>query len=146
MKRIIPISFMILTFSAAFFAQSKIVQKADLQTIKNTPAFAEVLLKRVALEAEIEEFLISYTEDFPQVKELRLKLDLINKSLDKILAVKSSEATKLSAALGKLIVQKIEYEAELEALRKDYSDDHPQLKRAKRKFEIYQSAINEILP
>lgn len=117
----------------------------DNSIIKNTPAYAEVLLKKVALEAEIEDLLVAYTEDFPKVKELRFKLDLLNKSLEKVLSVKPSEAGKLSAALGKLIVQKIEYEAELAALRKEYEDDYPDVKRAKRKVEVYQNAINEIL-
>lgn len=148
MKKTVVILILILTCAALAFAQKQTAQKtsADLQTIKNTPAYAEVLLKKVSLEAEIEELLVAYTDDFPKVKELRLKLDLTNKYLEKMLAVKSSEAGKLSAALGKLIVQKIEYEAELAELRKEYSDDYADVKRAKRKVEVYQNAINEILP
>ncbi len=147
MKKVVSVLIIVLAFTAAVFAQSKPMQKssADLQAIKNSPAYAEVLLKRVALEAEIEDLLVAYTEDFPKVKKLRFKLDLINKSLEKILSVKPSEAGKLSAALGKLIVQKVEYEAELAALRKEYEDDYPDVKRAKRKVEVYQNAINEIL-
>ena len=148
MKKVITILFLMLTFAVVICAQTKTVQKSatDLRAIKNTPAYAEVLLKKVLLEAEIEELLVAYTEDFPKVKELRLRLELTDKSLEKILAVKSSEAEKLSSALGKLIVQKIEYEAELAALRKDYNDDYPDVKRAKRKLEVFQNAINEILP
>lgn len=147
MKKIVSILIIVLAFTAVIFAQSKPTQKssADLQAIKNSPAYAEVLLKKVSLEAEIEELLVAYTEDFPKVKELRFKLDLLNKSLEKILSVKPSEAGKLSAALGKLVVQKIEYESELVALRKDYEDDYPEVKRAKRKLEVYQNAVNEIL-
>lgn len=148
MKKAFLILTIILAFSAVVFSQTKPVQKsaADLQTIKNTPAYAEVLLKKVALEADIEDLLVVYTEDFPKVKELRFKLDLTNKALEKILAVKPSDASKLSEALGKLIVQKIEYEAELAGLRKEYSDDYADVKRAKRKVEVYQKAINDILP
>ena len=148
MKKIISVLIIVLAFTAAIFAQSKTAQKlpVNLQTIKNTPAYAEILLKKVSLEAEIEELLVTYTEEFPKIKDLRLRLDLTNKYLDKILAVKSSEAEKLSSALGKLIVQKIEYEAELAALRKEYDDDYPDVKRAKRKVEVYEKAVNEILP
>lgn len=144
MKKTISILIALLAFSAAMSAQKK--PAVDLQAIKNTPAYAEVLLKKVSLEAEVEELLVTYTEDFPKVKELQLKLNLTNKALEKILAVKPSEASKLSEALGKLIVQKIEYEAELEGLRKEYNDEYPDVKRAKRKIEVYQKAINDILP
>lgn len=148
MKKTVVILILILACAASVFAQKQTTQKtsADLQTIKNTPAYAEVLLKKVALEAEIEDLLVSYTEDFPKIKELRFKLDLTNKALEKILAVKPSDASKLSEALGKLIVQKIEYEAELAGLRKEYSDDYADVKRTRRKVEVYQKAIDDILP
>lgn len=137
-----------MSFAALSFAQTKSAQKpsADLQVIKNTPAFAEVLLKKVALEAEIEDLLVTYTDEFPKVKQLRYSLDLTNKALEKILTVKPQDASKLSEALGKLIVQKIEYEAELNELRREYSDEYAEVKRVKRKVEIYEKAIKEILP
>lgn len=148
MKKTVSILITILTLAAAVFAQSKTAQKSpvDLQMIKNTPAYAEIILKKVSLEAEIEELLVAYTEDFPKVKEHRFKLNLVDKALEKILTVKTSEAGKLSAALGKLIIQKIEYDAELAELRKDYNDEYPDIKRARRKVEVYQKAIDDILP
>ncbi len=147
MKKYISIVFFLLCLTTLNFAQTKTTQKSanDLQIIKNSPAYAEVLLKKVALEAGIEDLLVSYTEEFPKVKQLRFKLDLTNKYLEKILAVKPSEFSKLSEALGKLIAQKIEYDAELASLRKDYSDDYADVKRAKRKVEVYEKAIDEIL-
>lgn len=149
MKNILLILIIIFAAAAMSFAQTKPAQKtaaADLQMIKNSPAYAEVLLKKVSLDAEIEDLLVNYKEDFPKIKELRLKLDLTDKYLEKILAVKPAEAFKLSEALGKLIVQKIEYEAELAELRREYSEDYADVKRAKRKVEVYEKAINEILP
>jgi uncharacterized protein involved in exopolysaccharide biosynthesis len=115
------------------------------QTIKSSPAYAEVLLRRTERESELEEFLLDYTDEFPKVKEIKFELGLINREMDKILAINASESGKLTLALGKLIVRKIELETDLWNLRRQYNDDHPEVKRAKRKVEAFERAIKEIL-
>ena len=113
---------------------------------KSSPAYSEVLLRKTERESELEEFLIGYTEEFPKVKEIRFELDLLQKATAKIVAVNASEAGKLTLALGKLMVRKTEIETDLWNLRRQYEDDHPEVKRARRKIEIYEKAIKEILP
>ena len=43
------------------------------------------------------------------------------------------------------MVRKIELETDVWNLLRTYKDEHPDVKRAKRKVEIYQAAINDIL-
>ncbi len=114
--------------------------------IKSSPAYAELLLLRTERESKLEEFLLDYTEEFPKVKEIKFELGLLNKEMNKILALNTSQSGKLTLALGKLIVRKIELETDLWNVRRQYKDDHPQVKRAKRKVEVYEKAIIEILP
>jgi uncharacterized protein involved in exopolysaccharide biosynthesis len=116
------------------------------QTIKSSPAYAELLLLRTERESKLEEFLLDYTEEFPKVKEIKFELGLLNREMNKILALNTSQSGKLTLALGKLIVRKIELETDLWNVRRQYKDDHPQVKRAKRKVEVYEKAIIEILP
>ena len=140
--------FLLLTVSTALFADAQIKPKVispNNQTAKFTPAYSEVLLRRTERESELEEFTLDYTEEFPKVKEIKFELGLINKEMDKILAVKASESGKLTLALGKLIVRKIELETDLWNLRRQYNDEHPEVKRAKRKIEVFEKAIREIL-
>ncbi len=61
------------------------------------------------------------------------------------MAVGATESGKLTLALGKLIVRKIELETDLWNLRRQYNDEHPEVKRAKRKVEVFERAIKEIL-
>jgi len=124
----------------------KIVQNQAISPVKSSPAYAEILLRRTEREAQLEEFLLDYTDEFPKVKELKFEIDLLQKQLDKILAVNASEALKLSPALGKLLVRKTELEVDLWNLRRQYNADHPDVKRAIRKIEVYEKAIKEILP
>jgi peptidoglycan hydrolase CwlO-like protein len=108
-------------------------------------AYAEVLLRRTEIEADLESMLVEYTEDYPKVKQERFELGLIGKESERLLAVKAGETSKLTAALGKLIVRKVELQGELWNLQQQLGDAHPDVKRAKRKVEIFESAIKEIL-
>lgn len=146
------IIFLLLT--VAVFAQtnskSKIAPLAVKQiastAVKLSPAYAEVLLQKTEREAQLEELLIDYTDEFPKVKEIKFELDLLQKQMDKISAIGASDAAKLSLALGKLLVRKTELDVDVWNLRRQYSDDRPEVKRARRKAEIYEKAVQEILP
>ena len=112
---------------------------------KSSPAHAELLLKRTELQSELESLVLEYTEEFPKVVQIRYSLTVLQKESERIRAVKPAEASKLTLALGKLMVRKIELETDLWELLKNYKDEHPDVKRAKRKVEIYEAAIKEIL-
>ncbi len=152
LKKILSAAAFLLLTSYFCFSQTGNKNKTVLassnqaaQTVKSSPAYAEVLLRRTERESELEEFLLDYTEEFPKVKEIKFELGLINKEMEKILAVNTSGSGKLTLALGKLIVRKIELETDAWNLRRQYNDDHPEVKRARRKVEVFEKAIKEIL-
>lgn len=139
----------IIAFTSVCFGQTSIAKTRSLPIKiihnKTSPAYAEVLLHKTELESELEALLLDYTEEFPKVKELRFELSSVKKEMDKILAVKPEESSKLTLALGKLMVKKTQIETDLWSLQSQYKDDHPEVKRAKRKVEIYESAIKEVM-
>jgi hypothetical protein len=140
----------LLLFASLFAsAQTKPVVKptpttTNAQSAKSSPAYAEVLFKKTELSAELENLLMEYTEDYPAVKELRFELGLLQKDLEKLLAV--ADASKLSLALGKLMVRRTELAADVWNLQRQFADEHPDVKRARRKVEVFEAAIKEILP
>ena len=72
-------------------------------------------------------------------------LTLFDRDLARIGKVKPADSSKLTLALGKLMLRSIEIETDLWNLQKNYKEEHPDVRRAKRKLEIYDSAIDEIL-
>jgi hypothetical protein len=145
--------FVIMLFAASVIQAQKLPTKNQAssdstvsQSIRSTPAYAEILLRKTELEAELEDFLVAYTEDYPKVKEARYELGLVNSSLNKLLAVKASESGKLTLALGKLLVRKAKLETDLWSLKTKYGDEHPDVKRAARKVTVFEKAVKEILP
>ena len=145
------IAFLIVLFLfAGGAAQAQNAAPASAKTIssavKSSPAYAELLLRKVERESALEEFAVDYTEEFPKVKELKFELNLIAQEMNRILAVKPEEAGKLTLALGKLLVRKTELGTDLWKLHQQYTDERPEVKRLRRKIEVYERAIKEILP
>ncbi len=126
-------------------APKTIVLKSAVSVAKASPAYAELLLRKTERESELEEFALDYTDEFPKVQEIKFELGSINKELNRVLAVSAADSAKLTLALGKLLVRKTEVETDLWNLRKQYNADHPEVKRANRKVEIFEKAIKEIL-
>lgn len=150
LKNIFGISLIFLFFvSASAQPNSKTksvpTQISTTDTVTSSPAFAEIILRKTELEAELESLLVSYTEEFPKIKEIRFESDSLKKAIDRLSTVKSAESSKLTLALGKLMIRKAELETDLWNLRKKYDDNHAEVKRAKRKIEIYEASIKEIL-
>ena len=124
---------------------SRISASALVSTVKGSPAYAEILLLKTELESELESLIIEYTDEHPRVKAVRVELTLVQKDIDRILAVKPADSGRLTLALGKLLVRKIQLESDLASLKIKYNDEHPEVKRVKRKVEIFEASIKEIL-
>jgi predicted nuclease with TOPRIM domain len=139
---------LVCALAPAIYAQTKAKPPAPVvaNQIKTSPAYAEVLLRKTELSAELESLLIEYTEEFPKVKELRYESVLLQKELDRLLAINSADSARLSAALGKLMVRKSELGTNLWSLQQQFNEQHPDVKRAKRKAEMFEAAISDILP
>lgn len=121
------------------------VPKQIAQAVKSSPAYAEILLRKTERDAQLEELLLTYTDEFPKVKELKFEVAWLQKNIDDISAVNVSDAAKLTLALGKLLVRQTELRVDLFNLHKQYNDDNIDVKRLRRKIEVYDKAIKEIL-
>lgn len=143
-------------FSATLFALSiSIVAVGQIKSpgnmssaadsVKASPAYAEVLLRKTELESELESLLIDFTNDYPKVVDIRMELELLKIESDRLLTLKPADTGKLTLALGKLVLGKVSHAAALRRLQTQYQDGHPNVKKEKRQVEIFEAAIKEIL-
>ncbi|MEO8042499.1 MAG: hypothetical protein ABI646_07815 [Acidobacteriota bacterium] len=121
------------------------VEAVEVSPIKASPAYAELLLRKTELQSDLESLALEYTEEFPKIKELRFVLGKVDRDMARLGKVKPADSGKLTLALGKLMVRRVELEGDMWNLQRSYKDEHPEVKRAKRKVEIYDTAIGEIL-
>ena len=117
----------------------------DLRPIKSSPAYAELLLRDTELRADLESLLIDYTDEYPKVKEIKSELELLRSELDRLNGLKPTDAPKLTTALGKLMLGKVQHQTKLRQLRVQYADEHPNVRRQRKIVEVYETAIKEIL-
>ena len=119
--------------------------QSDTGHIRSSPAYAEILLRKTELRSDLEAYLADYTETNPKLVDMRFELSSLEKETQRISAVPPAEASKLTLALGKLIVRKAAIATEFNRLNRAYSKEHPEVKRAAKKLDIFESAIKEIL-
>jgi uncharacterized protein involved in exopolysaccharide biosynthesis len=149
LNKLVPLFLLLLAAGVPGFGQTVEKEKAlssdIVSSIRSSPAFAEVLLRKTELRADLESFLADYTEQNPKILDARFELAALDKAIDRLFSVRPSELSKLTLALGKMLVRKAGLEADLLRLGRTYNDDHPEVKRLKRKIEIYETSIKEIL-
>lgn len=149
MIRILQSLIFILMFSLFVSGQTTNLKspasKIPATLVKSSAAYTEIILKRTELEAELEDLLVNYTREYPKVKEIQFQLDKIKEAFTRLFNLDTSDSGKLTEALGKLILQKIELETEFGSLQNKYNDDHPEIKKIKRKILVYESAIKDVL-
>ena len=139
---------LVLFFAILMMAASCLGQQTpatETGPIRSSPAYSEVLLRRTELQADLEALSADYTEANPKILDLRFEIASLDKSLERVFGVKPTETGKLTLALGRLIVRKAALETELSRLMRSYNKDHPEVKRAKRRVEIFDAAIKEVL-
>jgi len=132
-------------FAIPMFCFGQQIQASETGPIRSSAAYSEILLRKTEIQADLEALSADYTEANPKIIDLRFELTALGKSLEKVFGVKPSDSGKLTLALGKLIVRKAALETELSHLIRSYNKDHPEVKRAKRRVEIFDAAIKEVL-
>jgi uncharacterized protein involved in exopolysaccharide biosynthesis len=137
-------AFAVAALAQAPAAKTEIVGSLPVSTT-SSPAYAELLLKKTELQSELEALVLEYTEEYPRVKEIRATLLLCDREMMRLVRVKPADSARLTLALGKLMTRKVDVETELWKLLQTYKDEHPEVKRARKKVEIFENAIAEIL-
>lgn len=117
----------------------------DQAYVTSSAAFAEVKLRLAEIGAEVEAMLGDYTENHPDVIRARVILASLEADAQRLRAVKPDQAAKLSPNLGKMIVKKADLLADYRAMEAQYPADNPMVKRAKKRFEVFAEAIDDIL-
>ncbi|CAN5347363.1 hypothetical protein BH10ACI3_BH10ACI3_14250 [soil metagenome] len=142
-KMLLTIFFLLLAFPLYCVAQSG--PGTEVGPIRSSAAYAELLLRKTEIQADLESLTADYTEQNPKILDLRFELAALDKMQERMFAIKPSETGKLTLALGKLIVRKAALDTELAHLSRSYNKDHPEVKRMTKKVEIYDAAIREVL-
>ncbi len=140
----------LLFFTSAVFSQAKPPKVTPTpaplsSSIKSSPAYIELTLYKANIDAELLDMLVEYTDEYPKVKELKLEVQFVQAELISLQELGVSVLPKLTESFAKLLLLKIKMQVDLAQLRAVHKDDHPDVKRAIRRVDIYEKAIKDVL-
>jgi len=145
MRRVL-LTIIVCAAAAMIFASGAAAQDKGNLSVKASPAFAEVLLRKTDLAAEAEAIGADHTDESPKMLDLRYEIAGLDRYLAKMLALAPTDTARLTIALGKLIVKRMSLDAELSRLSRTLNSAHPDYKRAQKRVAVFDAAIKEILP
>ena len=130
---------------ASFAGYAQQTPRESVTDVKTTPAYSLLILRKVAVEAELKKVLSEYTSDYPSVKIRQFELDALNREMEKMAETAESNWPKLTSGYGTLILRKAKLESEMQALLFAYTSDHPNVKLKEVELNLLEYEIAKIM-
>jgi uncharacterized protein involved in exopolysaccharide biosynthesis len=112
---------------------------------ETTPAYAVLVLRKAAVEADLAQLTEMVTSTHPSVGSKRFELHALSLEMKRMLAVNQSRTAKLSSSVGSLILSKVALEVELNELSSRFTAQHPDVKRKRLELAALEREIENIL-
>ena len=111
---------------------------------QTTPAYAVLVLRKAAVEADLAQLSELFTSDHPSIGSKRFELQAISLEMNKMLAVNQARTAKLSSSVGNLILSKVALEVELNELSSKFTSQHPEIKKKTLELAALEREIENI--
>jgi hypothetical protein len=145
MKKFLAALTLIVTSSYAVFGQAP--QASDTSAVypKTTPAYGVLILKKVAVEADLEDLRSKLTSDSQEFKTKRFELMAIGLEMERMQGLERAVLPKLTTTYGNLILRKVALEVELNDLRSSITPEHPDFRKRRTELDTLEREINDML-
>lgn len=145
MKRFLAV--LAITIAASYVAAGFTRQTAEGQSnaSKATPAYEVLVLRKVAVEAELADLSSRFTGSSATVEAMLFELSTIAREMRSMQSIEGAAVSKLSGAYGNLILRKVTLEVELDSLLRNYTPEHPDVNKKRVKLNSLQRELREIL-
>jgi uncharacterized protein involved in exopolysaccharide biosynthesis len=117
----------------------------SLSAPETTPAYAVLVLRKAKVEAELSELSDELTTQHPNLDSKRFELRALRREMAKIRAVETSHVSKLSSAVGNLILSKVALQVELNDLLVRLTPQHPDVTKKKNERGALAREIKNVL-
>ena len=113
--------------------------------IKRTSVYAELFVRKIEAQADLQTLAADYTEESPEVRETKLRIKVIERAIRNLETMSGESLLKLTPMVGRLLARKLEAEAELKVLTEIYTDEYPAVKKAKIRYAIFNEEYKKSL-
>lgn len=112
---------------------------------KSSAAYAELVLRKVALQAELEASLATMAKDNPIVTAKQSELDAVAAEVDQLCKVPHAKQVYLNENYAKLLLHKVELAGRLKTLLVRYTAEHPDVKRTQAELNALVREMAKIM-
>ncbi|HXQ70022.1 MAG TPA: hypothetical protein VN844_06025 [Pyrinomonadaceae bacterium] len=116
-----------------------------LSAPETTPAYGVLVLRKAKVEAEVSALSEQVTNGHPSLDSKRFELRAIRREMEKMRAVETSHTSKLSSAVGNLILSKVALEVELNDLLLRLKPQHPDVTKKATELAALEREIENVL-
>ena len=116
-----------------------------LSTPETTPAYAVLVLRKAKVEAELSQLSEELTTEHPSLDSKRFELRAIRHEMAKMRAIQTSHVSKLSSAVGNLILSKVALTVELNDLLAQFTPEHPDVTKKRVELGALEREIENVL-
>ena len=113
--------------------------------IKRTSVYAELFVRKIEAQADLQTLVADYTEESPEVREIQLRIKVIERAIRNLETMSGESLLKLTPTVGRLLARKLEAEAELKVLSEIYTDEYPAVKKAKIRYAVFNEEYKKSL-
>src|SRR3954454_16541561 len=92
-----------LAFALSLTAHAQKPTSGDIAAVKATVAYADVLLRKTEVQADLDAFGQDYTETNPKILDLKAEFASLEASSNRLLTIKAPQLDRLTDALGKMM-------------------------------------------
>ena len=136
-----------LTIAVSFIAAGSAPQSAgglDHEP-KATPAYAVLVLRKAAVEADLADLSSKLTDSSMDVRSKRFELNAISREMERMRDVARDSVPRLTNTYGNLILSKVALEVELNGLLNNYTPEYPHVKKKRSELAALEREIEHLL-
>jgi hypothetical protein len=112
---------------------------------KTTPAYSLLILRKVKVQAELEDLVVENGPEWPKAKALQFELDALKREMKKMSEIIEPQVSKLTAGYGELILRRVSLDAEVKILLIEQGSDWPETMTKQRELELLDKEIRKVL-
>lgn len=112
---------------------------------ETTPAYGLLVVRKAKVESELAFLSARLSYKHPLIKSKRFELGAIGDEMESLRAVKMPRLTRLSSAVGNLILDKVELEVKLNDLMVNLYPRHPDVTRQRLELVALEREIENVL-
>ena len=148
MRRLFAALAFTLAASFAVAAANGAPQSAEMAAADDpraTPAYAALVLRKAAVEAELSGLSSQLTDESPRVVAKRFELAAVGREMEAMRRVGREGVRMLSRSYGELVLGKVALEVELQSLLAGYTPEHPDVIKKEAQLAALARELEEML-